>query len=189
MPVIAEDHQLRAHEVIQPVLWLVRLPGWPGGCATDVSDEAMRAVLGGGTARALKSFGHDEDGVHYLLLRGGTGLHTDTAYTRYTHQLVLRNDGTRIRGLARFDQPGQRHPPMTPGVMYCLDTHSPHIGCPDERMTPPPRGYMKAVIAVDRAEPLAPGPAFALLERFLPFQFADFPVTRRPPRGAAAHAG
>lgn len=187
MPVITEDHQLTDSERAQPLLWQVEVKGLD--ITPDTSDWAMRQVLGDGNARALKSFGHDSDGVHYLLLRGGTGLHTDTAYTRYTHQLVLRNDGTRIRGLAVNDGPETWPPPMYPGVMYCLDTHSPHIGCLDPRMSPPPRGFMKAVIAVDRDQPLDPDEAFGLLARYLARQFSDFEVTRRPPRGAAAHAG
>ncbi len=189
MPTISEDHVLAPGERAQPILWQVRPTGADAlriSREFDTSDAAMHAVLGAGTARALKSFGHDGQGVHYLLLRGGTGLHTDTAYTRYTHQLVLRNDGTRVRGLR---DEGAWHPPMTPGQMYCLDTHSPHIGCPDPRMDPPKRGYMKAVIAVDRDEPLDPMQAWDLLRPYLFFRFSDFPVTRRPPRGAAARAG
>jgi|SRR5215469_772185 len=192
MPVITEDHQLTGTERREPLLWCSDIPAARAWIAEefDTSDEAMWAVLGQGNARALKSFGHDSDGVHYLLLRGGTGLHTDTAYTRYTHQLVLRNDGTRIRGLERYEGSRQDwHPLMRPGVMYCLDTHSPHIGLPDPRMDCPRRGYMKAVIAVDRPQPLPSGQAWLLLQRYLSHQFADFPVTRRPPRGAAAHAG
>jgi hypothetical protein len=189
MPTISEDHQLTPGEAAAPVLWTVTVKGLRAGLV-DVSDAAMHAVLGGGSARALKSFGHDRDGVHFLLLRGGTGLHTDTAYTRFTHQLVLRNDGTRIRGLARNDGPPETwHPPMVPGMMYCLDTWSPHVGCPDPRMEPPARGYMKAVIAVDRDAPLDTLEAWSLLQRYLSFEFRDFPVTRRPPRGAAARAG
>jgi len=189
MPVIPEDYTLHHGERENPLLWLCRV-ATHGAALPDTSDEAMHAVLGPGTARALKSFGHDDDGVHYLLLRGGTGLHTDTAYTRFTHQLVLRNDGTRIGGLPRNDGPPEHwHPPMVPGVMYCLDTHSPHIGRPDERMSPPRRGYMKAVIAVDRPEPLSIEHAWSLLCRYLVREFSEFEVTRRPPRGAAAHAG
>ncbi len=188
MPTVSEDHQITGDERACPLLWLVSpVQAGAPGIATISDDEAMHYALGGGNARALKSFGHDSDGVHYLLLRGGTGLHTDTAYTRYTHQLVLRNDGTRIRGLAAHDD--DWHPPMYPGTMYCLDTWSPHIGCPDPRMNPPRTGFMKAVIAVDRDEPLNPTEAWRLLARYATRQFTDFEVTRRPPRGAAAHAG
>jgi hypothetical protein len=189
MPVIEDNYILGGAERDQPLLWQVTVPV-AAHHLVDTCDEAMHAVLGPGTARALKSFGHNDKGVHYLLLRGGTGVHTDTAYTRYTMQLVLRNDGTRIRGLPRLDGPPESwHPPMAPGVMYCLDTHSPHQGCPDPRMNPPARGYMKAVIAVDRDNPLDPEDAWLLLSGYLLRQFADFPVTRRPPRGAAARAG
>ena len=192
MPVIGDDHVLTGGERTAPLMWLMHVPAAEAWIEAefDTRDEAMHAVLGPGTARALKSFGHSDIGVHYLLIRGGTGVHTDTAYTRYTMQLVLRNDGTRIRGLPRNDGPPQTwHPPMVPGTMYCLDTWSPHQGCPDPRMNPPQRGYMKAVVAVDRDQPMDPEDAWQLLMPYLRHQFIDFPVTRRPPRGAAAHAG
>jgi len=190
MPAIPEDHVLTPDERACPILWLVTAgaAGTPG-IAVDVSDDAMHYALGPGNSRALKSFGHDDDGVHFLLLRNGTpGLHTDIAYARYTHQLVLRNDGTRVRGLLAHDD--EWHPPMYPGTMYCLDTWSPHTSHPDPRMNPdlPRTGFMKAVIAVDRSEPLNPTEAWRLLARYTTRQFRDFQVTRRPPRGAAAHA-
>jgi hypothetical protein len=191
MPTISEDHRLTGDERPNPILWFVTvLPDMNVGITTDVSDDAMHYALGPGKSRALKSFGHDDDGVHFLLLRNGTpGLHTDIAYARYTHQLVIRNDGTRVRGLAAYDD--DWHPPMYPGAMYCLDTWSPHTSHPDPRMNPalPRTGFMKAVIAVDRDEPLNPAEAWRLLARYTSKQFRDFEVTRRPPRGAAAHAG
>lgn len=162
-----------------PVRWLVRTSVVERGHQVDVSDPAMHAVLGAGTRRALKSFGHDADGVHFLLHRDGTTLHTDTAYLRYSAQLVLRNDGTRIRGEA--DAPEDWHPPLAVGTMYLLDTHSPHQGLADSRLECP-RAPMKAVIAVDRPEPITPAEAWPLLSRLLAHQFADFPVNARPPR-------
>jgi hypothetical protein len=146
-----------------PVLWCVMTPEAGTG---DYSDEVLARFLPEGKSRALRSFGHDADGVHWLLTRGGTPLHRDPAYARWSHQLVLRNDGNRLRGLPRYDDRRNWHPPLRPGVMYALDTHSAHQGLPDERLRPPPV-VLKLVIAVDRDELLKPGEAYGLLSRLL----------------------
>jgi hypothetical protein len=144
-----------------PVLWTVRAPDFP---AVDCSDEVLGRYLGPGRGIKLKSFGHDAEGVHFLLTRAGTPLHRDPAYARYSHQLVLRNDGNRLGGLPRYDGPETWHPPLWPGIMYALDTHSPHQGRPDPRMTPPPV-VLKAVVAVDRDRLLTPAEAWELVRR------------------------
>jgi len=179
MPKVNPDAPLSDNQVPVPVLWTVRTHGALFG-EVDCSDEVMARYLGPGRGIKLKSFGHDGDGVHFLLTRAGTPLHTDTAYTRYSHQLVLRNDGNRIRGMPRYDHESLWHPPLWPGVMYCLDTHSPHQGTPDPRIAPAyvakVRGLapmLKAVIAVDRDRVLAPDEAWPLLRRFLKVQMAD----------------
>lgn len=153
-----------------PVLWLVQTPD-PG--SGDYSDETLARFLPPGRGIKLRSFGHDADGVHWLLTRAGTPLHRDPAYARYSHQLVLRNDGNRLRGLPRYDEPDRWHPPLRPGVMYALDTHSPHQGTKDSRLDPPPV-VLKLVIAVDRDELLRPGEAYGLLSRLL---HDDLPAT------------
>lgn len=152
--------------VAVPVLWLVATRAQ---ITADCSDAALARFLPSGRSRKLKSVGHDADGVHLLITRGGTPLHTDTAYARYSHQLVLRNDGNRVRGT---DETAEWHPPMTPGVMYALDTHSPHQGLPDPRLVSPHMAgagpaIVKVVIAVDRDELLTPGEAWPLLKRML----------------------
>jgi hypothetical protein len=146
-----------------PVLWAVTVPEPVTG---DFSDAELARFLPAGRVRALRSFGHDADGVHWLITRGGTPLHHDPAYARYSHQLVLRNDGNRLRGLPRYDDRSTWHPPLAPGVMYALDTHSPHQGLPDPRMAPP-KTVTKLVIAVDRDELLTPVMAWRLLRRLL----------------------
>lgn len=153
---LAPDH----HPV--PVMWFVKIPAPPG----DFSDEALARFLPPGRGRTLRSFGHDDMDVHWLLTRAGTPLHHDPAYPRYSHQLVLRNDGTRIRGLPRYDERSNWHPPLVPGAMYLLDTHSPHQGLPDPRMSPPPV-VTKLAIAVDLHEPLSPDQAWPLLRRLV----------------------
>jgi hypothetical protein len=131
--------------------------------APDCSDEAMLVLYGDGRrSRRLRTWGHpdgeDPDfAVHYLSTRGGTNLHTDPGYPRFSYQLVLRNDGWMQRGLDR-----QVPFPLVPGVLSCLDTHSPHEVVPDPRMTSG-RPIYKVALAVDRLEPIDPDEAFALL--------------------------
>jgi len=147
-----------------PVLWLVRVRA--AIVTGDYSDEALARFLPPGRGIKLRSFGHDEDGVHWLLTRAGTPLHYDPAYARYSHQLVLRNDGNRLRGLPRYDERADWHPPLWPGTMYALDTHSPHQGTKDPRMDPP-GVVLKLVIAVDRDELLTPRQVLPMLTPFL----------------------
>ena len=125
-----------------------------------VEDDELVPAFGPGRSRKLKSWGHDEHGVHWLVTRNGTELHTDPTYLRYTHHLVYRNDGFRIRGLS-----DDLHPPMVPGAMYCLDTHSPHEVVPDERLEG--EHLYKVQLAVDREDPLSPPGAYKLFRRWL----------------------
>lgn len=159
-----------------PVLWSVTTSAG-GQQMPDCSNSVMERYLGATNDMKIKSFGHDGDGVHFLLTRAGTTLHYDATFARYSHQLVIRNDGNRLRGLPAYDTEDQWHPPLLPGVMYALDTHSPHQGLPDPRMGKPARGVrlMKAVIAVDRDELLTPEQAWPLLARYLTVQLADVP--------------
>jgi hypothetical protein len=164
-----------------PVLWATRAPDWAkeaDPCAPGIIDP----ILGGqGTARRLKSWGHDSEGVHFLAHRSGIGQHTDLAYLRYSFQLVLRNDGTRIAG---ENDAYAWHPPMERGRFYCLDTHVPHSGVTDPRLTSATSrsGLVKVVIAFDRDHVLRPGEAWPLIERYMHHRLTDFPVGARPPR-------
>ena len=156
---VAPDAELVPGQNAFPVLWVVSTPAVID--AARYSDADLARFLPGGRGRALRSFGHDENTAHWLLTRGGTPLHTDPAYARYSHQLVLRNDGNRLRGLPRFDQ---LHPPLLPGVMYLLDTHSPHIGLPDGRLgRTKVQGMLKIVAAVDAAHPMTAAEVWPLL--------------------------
>jgi len=166
MPQIAPDAPTRPEWVTMPIRWMAN------GALTDprpYSDDELAPYMPAGRRRVLRSFGHDELGVHWLLTRGGTPLHTDPAYSRYSHQLVLRNDGNRVRGL-RDSEPW--HPAMVPGTFYALDTHSPHQGTPDTRLLSPHMAgagppIIKFVIAVDRDELLTPSKAWLLLRRLI----------------------
>lgn len=156
-PLVAGQHEV-------PVLWTVRTTVRPDPAL--YTDEALAPFLPPGRGIALRAFGHDGDSVHWLLTRAGTPLHTDPRYARYSHQLVLRNDGGRVGGLPRYDGEGFWHPPMEPGVMYCLDTHSPHQGKPDERMEVR-RPVLKLVAAVDSDVCVLPADVWPLLLRFV----------------------
>ncbi len=170
MTAVSPDAELADGQVSMPILWTARPSGsW----RVDCSDQVLARYLGEGRGIKLKSFGHDAEGVHFLLTRSGTPLHRDPAYARFSHQLVLRNDGNRVRGLPRFDIRESWHPPMTPGLMYALDTHSPHQGLVDERFGEVPTPVLKAVVAVDRDRLLSPGEAWALLSRFKGVEMAD----------------
>jgi len=171
MASVDPDMELAWDQVIDPMLWVAPAPAeaLEHIAKIDTSDAAMEPWIGPGASMKLKSFGHDVTGtgVHFLLTRKGTTVHTDKAYTRFSHQLVLRNDGNRIRGLPRYDSenPNDWHPPIVPGMMYCLDTHSPHQGIGDPRIAPKPGS--KAVLAVDRDQPLELEEAWALIRPVL----------------------
>lgn len=171
MPVLPDDYELE--EGIQrkdPLIWVQDTPPEIHRllAGIDVSDAALATYLGDGKSRKLKSFGHDDDGVHFLLTSRGTPVHTDPVYARYTHQLVLRNDGNRLRGLPKYDKPqNEWHMPLVPGTLYCLDTHSPHQGLGDPRISRDGQPGMKAVLAVDRRKKLDPDKVLALLMPWL----------------------
>jgi hypothetical protein len=183
MTVTPADYQMRPDDRENPLLWITRVD-LTGRTLPNTSDAALTTLgVPPGRGRLVRSWGHNSEGVHWLLTRAGTPPHTDRAYLRYTHQIVLRNDGTRIRGLARHD-PTDRSlwpPVLTPGAYYCLDTHSPHQGTTDPRLPQRP-GRTKIVIAVDRDQPLTDQEAWLLLHPYLDRQLTDDPMTTRPPR-------
>lgn len=158
MPNVPDDYVLRPGERPMPIVWLrgpMTLPLHP-----DVSDEALEVVFGPGGSRKLKSWGHDERGVHWLATRNGSFMHQDLTYVRYTHHLLLRNDGWRLRGFVDDERP----PVLVVGHMYCLDTHSPHQVVRDDRLFQESGlPHYKLQLAVDRPEPLSPEEAWALL--------------------------
>lgn len=137
-----------------PFVWT-----WDLGMGFDglAPTAALEIAMGPGKGRKLRSWGHDDDGVHWLATRAGANLHTDRNYARYSHHVIVRNDGWRLRGV----DDGRRIMPLMPGVMYCLDTWSPHAIVPDLRLNAKP--LYKVQIAVDRDEPLNRVEAEALM--------------------------
>lgn len=173
MPTVGSDYQLGDDQADPPILWMVPRPQSLTFTPT-VTDGELDVAFGAGKSQKIKSFGHDDYLVHWLATRSGTDLHVDKSYERYTHHLIVRNDGMRIRGLTDdADNQTRWHPPMTPGVMYCLDTHSPHRVVRDPRLADDAgRGY-KVQIAVDRDQPLPPEEAWRLLSPWLRHRVAD----------------
>lgn len=155
MPNIAVDHVLQPGQSARPLIWVeapravARFPA----CDDEIMDKAM-----GSRAKAFRTWGHDERGVHWLCTQRGVQLHTDPAYTRYTHHLVIRNDGWMLVGT----DGSHRHVYLEPGAMLCLDTHSPHALVLDPRRpTPEPR--LKLALIVDATRPLTPDEAWSFM--------------------------
>lgn len=125
------DRPLADGQTAHPVLWreLVR--------ETWLSSSTVSLILSGafgrGRGRSLKTWERDKvapDGPHWIGVRGGTPLHTDPRYPRYTHQWVIHNGGWFVGGVGcEVDDD-----PFVPGTFFCLDTHSPHILVPDPRI-------------------------------------------------------
>jgi hypothetical protein len=130
-----------------PQKWHVPLKegqsGWPVLVAFDVAlpegthyptNAELKLIFPSGNA-SLKTWGrggnfaiHNQstrpeylvDDPHWLAIHRPLGLHTDPAYPRYSHQLLLRGEGLCILGKA------EEEVEMGRGVFYILDGHSPH---------------------------------------------------------------
>lgn len=177
------DAPLEPWQFAVPVRWFVRSPA----TFTHVPDEALTPAFGPGTSRKIKSWAHEDDGVHWLATRGGTPYHTDPNYLRFTHHLLVRNDGWRIRG-----KDDEYHPVMRPGCMYCLDTHSPHEVVRDDRLVFEKPGF-KLQIAVDSDTILNPDVVWKLLAPWVRRDPAETSATAtrmapRPRKKEPAHA-
>ena len=159
MPPVKNDYVLNDDQRAWPLVWIVDEVDLP--LQVDTSDEMLERAFGPGTSRKLKSWGHSGPvGVHWLATRSGTVLHTDPAYARYTHHLILRNDGFRLIGME--DREVQ---PLIQGTMYCLDTHSPHQVVADPRLSGLRRGkpVYKLQAAFDTDDPWQPDAALEVL--------------------------
>lgn len=111
----------------------------------------LKEVFGEGRSRRLQTWARpadDPNGPHWIGVRGGTPLHTDPRYPRYTHQLLVRNDGWRLTGWSN-DLSG---PPWITGTLFCCDTHSPHILTRDIALG---SGLFYLAASIDSKTPLA----------------------------------
>lgn len=104
----------------------------------------------------LVMWGHDDLGTFYIACRGGTALHTDPGYIRYSHQLIIRNDGWRLHGM----EVRPSSDPLMVGTFYCLDTHSPHQVAKDPRLG---TGLYWLALVIDNDVPLTPEVAWLCL--------------------------
>lgn len=164
MPFLKPGYVLKDWQTDRPLLWRVS-----GVVAADrllparASIQMMFAQFGPGRGSRLQTWAREEqdpDGPHWIGVRHGIKLHTDPGYRRYTHQLVVHNDGWRLAGLdERLDEP------LAAGTAFCCDTHSPHQLLPDPRLG---RGLYYLAVSMDAKEPLPPekavGPLLAFLE-------------------------
>src|SRR5580704_13597478 len=64
---VRPDAALSAGQSAMPVLWQVQTAEVPA----DYPDAELAPLLPRGRGIALRSFGHDADGVHWLLTRAG----------------------------------------------------------------------------------------------------------------------
>lgn len=172
------DRALTAGLHARPVLWAIH--GWVDPARLPrLSSRDFDIIFDtppGSTSNRLRTFGHVDGpkGVilvpHYIATRGGTPLHHDPAYPRYSVQLAIYNAGCALQG---YDD----HPiPIPPGTLYCLDTWSPHrvVRWGPAPMTPTlqpiPRQKLQAVIDYD--EPPSPaddyGPILNLIRHHHP---------------------
>ena len=148
-----------------PVMWLA--PPGPysmGAVIGPLSRQRVESVFGDGKAtRRISTYGHlgeqrdKKERPHFLCMRGGVPMHLDPGFTRYSHHLILWNEGYRTTGPR--DEP---YPPLVAGTLYALDTHAPHAVVPDIRLG---TGPYKLDAVIDSDELMGPGEvAFALRE-------------------------
>ena len=76
---------------------------------------------------------------HFIGVRKQTPLHTDKAYPRYSHQILLRCDNFLVRGLDLVETP------LCRGTYFVLDGHSPH----QLHSTVPKNNGMYVAISID----------------------------------------
>lgn len=100
--------------------------------SADAILAMLREYMGIGRGRRLTTWGRstdDPDGPHWIGVRSGTTLHTDPRYLRYTHQLIVLNQGWGLSGIT-MELAAE---PYEVGDLFCCDTHSPHILIRDAR--------------------------------------------------------
>ena len=153
MPPWPPDRELRIDQSANPIVWCTHprttedLP--------EVTDADIDTMFGdfGATSRRIITYGHvvpkDKHSAHFLATRRGLKMHTDPGYVRFTHHLVLRNDGLGITGLSAT----VRYPTFERGALYCLDSWSPHCVDWDDRL--PRTGLYKVQAAIDADYPMS----------------------------------
>jgi len=160
---IPDDYVLKNWQTADPILWRKSVPVPPGGFLPPKTCIRMLFELfGAGKSKRLQTFARDEsdpNGPHWIGVRlGGLGMHTDPKFPRFTHQLVVYNDGWGVIGLGK-----RLGEPLAAGTLFCCDTHSPHQVIPDGRLG---RGLYYLAASMDAKAKLPPEVA---QERLLAF--------------------
>lgn len=121
------NYELTGDQRANPVVYATRIDlGSRYRCPTD---EELKSVFLTEQFN-LQTWGRAKDpsgrdilinDPHWIAVRGGTPLHIDPKYPRYSHHLKLRvDDEIYVRGLNKEEMQLER------GTFYILDTHSPH---------------------------------------------------------------
>tara|TARA_R110000803_G_scaffold28011_8_gene65118 strand:- start:7755 stop:8264 length:510 start_codon:yes stop_codon:yes gene_type:complete len=121
------DYQLKPGQRSNPVVHVEQVD-LPASIVIPGDADLLKVFKTGGYR--LQTWGRPKDAsgkdirkmaAHWIAVRGGTPLHTDPAYPRYSHHLKIRVDpGTFVRGMNKVELELAR------GMFYILDAHSPH---------------------------------------------------------------
>lgn len=155
------DTELKPHQTASPVLHhqMIDLP--PG---LFVPDEETLAAIFPGDGHSLKTWGRTEgtkvNDPHWIGVRKPTPLHIDPAYPRYSHHVVLRCDDLWLWGLDREALPVSR------GMFFILDGHSPHQLTGDRRPKGAPAPWYVACSLDTVDAPLPPDVAIPIILRY-----------------------
>lgn len=146
-----------------PVVWRSSFPVTFTAVASDRFLAMLLQVFGPGRSKRLQTWDRapeDPDGPHWIGVRNGTPLHTDPRYPRYTHQLIVLNQGWTLSGITRQVS----KTPFKVGESFCCDTHSPHILL---REPGPEKGFFYLAASIDAREVLPPAKVEARLAQFV----------------------
>src|SRR5262245_34051264 len=104
MPDWKHYHQLGPHQSAMPILWQHRWEEFSELVLPVIDDADMVTIQGPGESQRVFTYGHargnkrDGSDPHFITTRTSYQLHTDTGFVRFTHQVVLRNDGFLVGG-------------------------------------------------------------------------------------------
>lgn len=122
------DYQLKNDQRSNPVVYAEYLDIDKEHIVMPSEEQLKRIFINDGFRLQTWKRSKDKNGKtiltedpHWIAVRGGTPLHVDPRYPRYSHHLKVRcDDGIYCRGLSREELHLRR------GLFYILDTHSPH---------------------------------------------------------------
>lgn len=160
---ISKDYKLKEGQLSYPVLWHEQIASPDADMfPTNRALEILIGVFGEGKSQRLQTFERakeDRNGPHWIGLRSGVGLHLDVGFPRYTHQLVVYNDGWGLTGIT-----GKLSYKIPRFAAFCCDTHSPHQVIPDESLG---RGLFYLAASMDSEKRLEPYETIHHLMKFV----------------------